>query len=120
MAGQVELPPLRALRERQHAATEVQDLFGAKTWNTPPPREQRRPAPPVAPMAPPFPYTIAGSIVDANGMMIVFTNQQQNFALRVGEVLDKTYRVESIDPQSVTLTYLPLGLTQRVATGGLN
>jgi hypothetical protein len=116
-----ELPPLGALRERQRAGTDVQDLFGAKTWSAPPAPQQPRPAPaPVAPVAPPFPYTVAGSVLDPNGLMIVFTHQQRNFVLRVGEVLEQTYRVESIDPQSVTLTFLPLGLTQRVPIGASN
>jgi hypothetical protein len=51
--------------------------------------------------------------------MIVFANQNQNFAVRAGEVLEKTYRVESIDSQAVTVTYLPLGLTQRLPIGEL-
>ena len=120
-AGQAELPPLSALRERQRARTDVQDLFGVKTWSAPPaPQQPRTPPPPVAPVAPPFPYAVAGSVVDPNGLMIVFTHQQRNFVLRVGEVLEQTYRVESIDPQSVTLTFLPLGLTQRVPIGASN
>jgi len=120
-AGQAELPPLSALRERQRASTDVQDLFGIKTWSAPPaPQQPRTPPPPVAPVAPPFPYAVAGSVVDPNGLMIVFTQEQRSFVLRVGEVLEQTYRVESIDPQSVTLTFLPLGLTQRVPIGASN
>ena len=65
-------------------------------------------------MAPPFPYVIAGSIIDANGPMVVFTDQQQNFVVRPGEVLERTYRLESIEPNAVMLTYIPLGLRQRV------
>ena len=121
VAGQAELPPLGAFRERQRARTDVQDLFGVKTWSPPPaPQQPRAAPPPVAPVAPPFPYTVAGSVVDPNGLMIVFTQQERSFVLRVGEVLEQTYRVESIDPQSVTLTFLPLGLTQRVPIGALN
>jgi hypothetical protein len=71
-------------------------------------------------MAPPFPYVVSGSIVDANGIMVVFTNQQQNFIVRTGEMLEQSYRVDSVDPQFVTLTYLPLGLTQRVPMGAAN
>jgi hypothetical protein len=95
---------------------EIQDLFGAKDWNPPPPPPVRqKPLPPPVPTAPPFPYTVSGSVADANGLMIVFANRQkQDFVLRIGDVLEQTYRVEAINPQSVTLTYLPLGLTQVV------
>jgi hypothetical protein len=46
--------------------------------------------------------------------MIVFNRQNQDFVLRVGDILEQTYRVEAIDTRSVTVTYLPLGLTQAV------
>lgn len=117
------LPAVAVLRGRQRDETEVQDLFGPKSWNAPatrPPQKPSPPPPPPAPMAPPFPYSIAGRVVDANGTMIVFAHQNQNFAVRAGEVLEKTYRVESIDSQAVTVTYLPLGLTQRLPIGELN
>ena len=113
-------PKLSVLRERQHEDAEIQDLFGAKSWNTPAPRAPQKPSPPPPPMAPPFPYSIAGRVVDAHGTMIVFSNQNQNFAVRAGELLEQTYRVESIDSQVVTVTYLPLGLTQRLPLGELN
>jgi hypothetical protein len=75
---------------------------------------REKPLPPAAPTPPPFPYTIAGSVADANGLMIVFNRQNQDFVLRVGDILEQTYRVEAIDTRSVTVTYLPLGLTQAV------
>jgi hypothetical protein len=115
LAPQTELPALSERLERPGAAAEIQDLFGAKDWNPPPPPVRQKPLPPPVPTAPPFPYTVAGSVADANGLMIVFANRQkQDFVLRIGDVLEQTYRVDAINPQSVTLTYLPLGLTQVV------
>ena len=114
LPGQPELPRLGERLERPHTPAKVQDLFGTTDLNPPPPPVREKPLPPAAPTAPPFPYTIAGSVADANGLMIVFNRQNQDFVLRVGDVLEQTYRVEAIDPQSVTVTYLPLGLTQAV------
>jgi hypothetical protein len=109
-------PTLPSRTERQPQGGEVRDLFSSKTWNPPPPRTAvTKPPPPPPPTAPPFPYVVSGSIADANGVFVVFTNQQQNFVVRVGEVLEQRYRVDSVDAQSVILTYLPLGLSQRVA-----
>jgi hypothetical protein len=52
--------------------------------------------------------------------MVIFANQQNSFVLRAGEVLEQTYRLESIDSHAVTLTYLPLGVTERVPLGTAN
>jgi hypothetical protein len=115
-----ELPWLASRSARLQTAPEVRDLFGAKTWEAPPPAVARKPAPPPPPMAPPFPYIVSGSIADTSGVLVVFTGQQQSFVVRVGEVLERTYRVDAVDAQAVTLTYLPLGLTQRVPLAALN
>ena len=94
----------------------VEDLFGATNWNPPPPPPPPQQAlPPPVPTAPPFPYAVAGSIADLNGPMVVFMKQNQDFVVRVGDVLENTYRVDAIDEQSVTVTYLPLNLKQVVA-----
>jgi hypothetical protein len=119
VAQPVEVPSLPARAERQQSPG-VRDLFGPKSWNPPPaPVANRKPPPPPPPSAPPFPYLVTGAVADADGVMVVFTNQQQSFVVRVGEVIERTYRVDAIDAQAVTLTYMPLGLTQRVPMGGL-
>ena len=124
VAAPTEPPTLSARRDRQPPAAEVPDLFGSKNWNppppTPPPQVKRRAPPPPAPVAPPFPYTIAGSLTDSSGVTLVFTNQRQDFVVRVGEILERTYRVDAVDERSVRLTYLPMGLTQRVPFERLN
>ena len=117
------LPSLGSRKEQRQTAPEVRDLFGSKSWNPPPPPPQAKrapavPAPPPAP--PPFPYAVVGSIVDTNGVMVMFTNQQQNLIVRIGEVFASNYRVDAVDPESVTLTYIPLGMTQRVPLPVLN
>lgn len=114
LPGQSELPRLGERLERPHTPAKVQDLFSTTDLNPPPPPVREKPLPPAAPTPPPFPYTIAGSVADANGLMIVFNRQNQDFVLRVGDILEQTYRVEAIDTRSVTVTYLPLGLTQAV------
>ena len=122
VAAPTEPPTLSVRRDRQPTPGEVHDLFGPKNWNPPPlplPQVKRR-APPPARVAPPFPYTIAGSLTDSSGVTVVFTNQRQDFVVRVGEILERAYRVDAVDERSVTLTYLPMGLTQRVPFERLN
>ncbi len=112
-AQPTELPTLGERLERAQTMAKVQDLFGATTWN-PPPAPVPLPQKPAPPTAPAFTYAVAGLVHDANGPMIVLNRQNQDFVLRVGDVLEQTYRIEAIGPQSVTVTYLPLGLTQVV------
>jgi hypothetical protein len=89
-------------------------LFGAKDWNPPPRRFDKAvtSAPTDRAAIPLHRFRQRGR---RDSLMIVFANRQkQDFVLRIGDVLEQTYRVEAIDPQSVTLTYLPLRLTQVV------
>ena len=109
---QFELPRLDERLERAHTPENPPDLFGTTDWNPPPPARELKPPPPPVPTAPPFPYTIAGSVIDATGALIVFNRQNQDFVLQVGDVLERNYRIEALDSKSVTVMYLPLGLTQ--------
>src|ERR1043166_8817244 len=114
------LPALGDRLERRRAAAKVEDLFAATTWNPPPPRQvPQRPLLPPMPSLPPFPYAVAGRVEDADGPMIVFMKQNQDFVVRLGDTLEHAYRVEAIDAQAVTLTYLPLNLKQVVAITAL-
>lgn len=116
----LELPKLGERLERARvtgAASSIPDLFGATNWNPPPPPPQpAKPGPTLAVTvaAPPFPYVLAGTADGANGLVVVFSRQNQDFAAGVGDVLERTYRVDAIAAQSVTVTYLPLGIAQVV------
>ena len=116
---EIQMPALEA-PARQHALSGMQDLFDVTDWArpaAPPPAKTVRsiePASPPPAVAPPFPYTIAGIIEDARGPMVVFTKQNQNYVVRVGEVLEQMYRVESVGPESATVTYLPLRTAQAI------
>ena len=115
---EIQLPALEA-PGRQHTVSGLQDLFGATDWSRPATLPLKRALPPdtasaSGPMVPPFPYTIAGIIEDPSGPMVVFTKQNQNYVVRVGEVLEQTYRVESVGAESAMVTYLPLRIAQAI------
>ena len=109
------LPPLGERFERPQGATKVENLFAAKSWIPASPKLAAS-----APVAPPFPYAIAGNLVDNGVMTVVFTKQNQHFVLRVGEVLENTYRLDGIDSRSIAVTYLPLGQQQTLPLGAFN
>lgn len=109
------LPPLGERLERPQGATKVENLFAATSW-TPPLAKLAA----SAPSAPPFPYAIAGNLIDNGVLTVVFTKQNQHFVLRVGEVLENTYRLDRINSSSIAVTYLPLGHQQTLPLGAPN
>ena len=84
----------------------------------PKPGKAAAPPPPPPPMAPPLPFRMVGSI-DEDGKVTVFAERANGdvVALRVAEIVDNTYRVDSIDARTMTLTYLPLGQKQTLPLG---
>lgn len=111
---------LAKLNRKPPSSNEV-ELFA--TYTPPPP-----PAPPAAvaaistpppkPTAPPLPFKYLGRMVDA-GVTTIFVNHgNQNMGIKDGDVIDNTYKVESITDSSVTLTYLPLAEKQTLNIGG--
>lgn len=110
-------PRLDALAEPRAAfAAEAPPLFGQPAPVVAP-VVRRPPPPPVVRAAapPPMPYTYIGSLKEEGGGTVVFLMRGQEFvSARVGRVLEKHYRVQSVDETGVTLIYLPLGQTQRI------
>ncbi|HEY1148599.1 MAG TPA: hypothetical protein VGF27_08495, partial [Pseudoduganella sp.] len=95
-------------------------VFGGQTWNPPPP-----PAPPAAaapppppPSAPPLPFTVIGKAV-ADGQYEVYLSRgpDQTFVVRKHTVIDGMYRVETIAPPTMTMTYLPMNQVQQLNIG---
>jgi len=93
------------------------DAFGAKDWNPPPrkltPKEaaaQRAVAepPPPPPQAPPLPFTYVGMLGDEDETIVFLAQQDTNHAVKKGDVINGTYRVDEVEAGRVVLTYLPL------------
>lgn len=95
--------------------------FGARSWDPPPrklgPREieaQRAMAepPPPPPQAPPLPFTYLGMLGDEDETTVFLGQQDTNYAVKKGDVINGTYRVEEVESGRVVLTYLPLDQRQ--------
>ena len=93
-------------------------LFSSKSWSPPP--APVKPAPPPAPVAPPLPFTYLGKQT-AGGLTKVFLARgDEVFIVDRQSIIQNTYRVESIDPQTITLVYLPLNQVQKLSIGVTN
>jgi hypothetical protein len=94
-----------------------QDAFAGRSWTPPPPTAVE--APPPAPSAPPLPFTYIGKLQEGETgpVTIYLTQGEQAYSVKKGDVIDKTYRVESIDTAHIVLTYLPLRIKQTLTFG---
>ena len=106
----LELKP-RVKREPQERLA-----FKAQRWEPPPPPPPP-PAPPPKPMAPPLPYKFAGKVHDGSGWKVFLARGENTYIVHAAMTLEGSYRVESIAPPLMTLTYLPLNQTQTLDIG---
>lgn len=108
---------LERLRRRE-AGQGITDLFAAKTWQAPAP--QLKPEPVAPPSAPPLPFVYLGKMAYEGNLTVFVAKQDSNYAVREGDVLDATYKVDAIKGSVMTLTYLPLNMKQTMHIGDQN
>jgi hypothetical protein len=91
-----------------------QDAFVSRSWVIPPP-----PPAPVVPSAPALPFTYIGKLEEGpEGPVTVYLMQGElAYHVRVGDIIDKTYRVESINAMQIVLMYLPMSTPQTLVFG---
>ena len=95
--------------------TPPKDLFSVHSWAPPPPKPAV--TAPVALTAPPVPYTYVGKKRESDAWEVYLTRGEQIMIVREGEVLESLYKVQKIQPPSLTLVYLPLNQAQTIVIG---
>jgi hypothetical protein len=75
------------------------------------------PPPPPAPTAPALPYVYLGQIIEDQQVQVILSRGNRVVTALVGEVIEKTYRLESATGGLLTFVYLPLDIRQTLATG---
>jgi len=124
--------PVDQLGKRTFKA-EADDIFAVNSWQ-PAPINTRRgggedededdpffaarkagkspPAP--APVAPPLQVKYLGRVSDGRVTRVFLVHQDKNYATKVGERIGELYRLDSIREDALELTYLPLGIKQKL------
>jgi hypothetical protein len=94
-------------------------VFGRQDWTPPPPPPPpAAPAPPPPPpSAPPLPFTFIGKSVGDGAWEVYLARGDRTYVVRDKTVIDGIYRVDSIAPPVLTLTYLPLNQVQQLNIG---
>jgi hypothetical protein len=91
------------------------DLFASKSWYVPPPPPP--PQPPPKPTAPPLPFAYLGRMIDGGSTVVFVSSQDHNRILRVGDVVDRVWRVDAIEGSRMQFTYLPLNENKYLILG---
>lgn len=103
----------------------VDNVFASKSWYVPPapkpqasrPLPPSKPLPPPPPSAPPLSFTYLGRLMNEGQTTVFVAWQGRNIAVKTGDVLDSTYRVDAVESGRMTLTYLPLNIQQTLYFG---
>ena len=95
------------------------DLFKPHSWYVPPPKSSEPPAPPPKPVAPLAPFAYVGRIEGTpQGTVLMLSSNNKLYTVAAGESLDKVWRLDGEDANTIRFTYLPLGLPQTLSKAG--
>lgn len=92
------------------------NLFGQQSW-APPPPPPAKPAPPQPPTAPTLPFTYLGKKNEDAAWEVYLAHGDTTLIVHENTVIEGTYRVDSISPPMLHLTYLPLNQGQDLPIG---
>jgi hypothetical protein len=113
-AARVDSLDISRLRQKAPAGgSRTGQAFGAKSWYVPPPAPPHAVVAPPPPTAPPLPFAYLGRFQE-NGAaaVILLTRGERLYLVNVGDVIDETYRVETLTPSEVVFIYLPMDQRQ--------
>ena len=110
------------IRGDEQAVATNSDLFAPHNWYVAPPLAPVAVVsvyspPPRRPAAPPLPFRFIGKLDDSQQMLVFLQRGENVHVVRVGDVIDGTYRVDGVTDDRMTLVYLPLQVTQSLNVG---
>lgn len=117
-AGEIDLA--RLVRARGGSSA---DAFAPRSWEPPPRKLSAKEAamaaapPPPPPQAPPLPFVYVGMLADDVRTTVFLSQGSRDIAVRTGETIDGTYRVDAVQADRIELTYLPLNQRQTLPLG---
>ncbi|MFA6072300.1 MAG: hypothetical protein WC810_27370 [Janthinobacterium sp.] len=94
------------------------EFFSALSWTPPAPPTPLVPPPrPPAPVVPPLPFQFVGKKIEDGVMEVYLAAGEKTYIVQNQSIIDNLYRVDSIRPPIMTLTYLPLKQVQTLVIG---
>lgn len=113
-AADIDVGQLR----RGKVTREPGNAFASRSWYVPPPPPPPPPkVEPPPPTAPPLPFVYLGRYVDAGVPTFFLARGDRVLTVRAGDVLDGIYRIDGVEGQTMSLTYMPLNIRQTLDVG---
>jgi len=99
------------------------ELFVSTTWAPKQPQvnlqeqaaiaaQVAKSTPPPAPTAPPLQFKYAGKAIADNETWVFLSESGENLIAKIGGKINDKYRLDSINDDAITMTYLPLNAKQ--------
>lgn len=117
LPGLIPVVTRATLWDSAQARAPIRDLFAARNWNLPAPPPARALEPP-PPTAPALPFVYQGKRFDGTAWEVFLGHGDRTLIVRAGSVVEDLYRVDSVQPPALALTYLPLAQAQTLPIGG--
>jgi hypothetical protein len=115
-ANATEAMQIAELLPRKTSTARAGSLFESAAWVAPPPRPPPAPPPP-SPRAPQLPFAFIGKRFDGARWEVFVGRGADTLIVRENDLVDGTYRIETIHPPLLSLVYLPLNERQTLAIG---
>jgi len=97
-------------------AREPLNPFAVRNWE--PPKPKVEPAPPPPPQAPPLPFRFIGKVQDGDtGTAFMLQHGERIVAVKEGDEIDGTYKVEGYRNGQLEFLYRPLQIRQSLFVG---
>ena len=103
---------LSSIKRKSPKPSKNSELFQSKSWFTPPSPQQISSFLPPPPSAPQLSFTFTGRMIDGNEVILFLSKNGRQYTVKVGDVMDDTYRVDKITNMNAILIYLPMNMQQ--------
>src|SRR5450830_157683 len=103
--------------ERTQITSEPHDLFGIDHRVS---DQEKAQAQLTAQQMPPMPFIYAGKLMEGDQYTVFLIEGERNLAVHSGDVIDQVWRVKSIHPPQMLLSYLPLKVDATLDIGESN
>ena len=100
---------------RRNARPLAGDPFEARGWTAPVEKPRQVVLVQAAPQLPPLPFTYLGKWTEGDQVAVILSREGRNYIAHTNEILDGGYRVDSIEPNRMTMTFLPLATQQTLS-----
>lgn len=98
----------------QAGSAVVSEAFEQHSWYVPPPEPKQEN---LQPVVPPLPFVFVGKMKEGSVFTVFLERTGRTYSVKLGDIIDGLYRVDSIQPPDMTFTYMPMNASQTLAIG---